>query len=193
MSIEGHRSARGFFRERLVEAIRRQGIRIREATEWYLVNLMSSVSGDAFKRPLAHRLADALETEDADERFRHFRELGDAALCLCGLFSEHVDRTGITRDYVVHMGGRGYSIASDLAATTRSSDMDFVEIYRELACNFSDFAHAFDDVREATSLRTPQAIVKLYDRWRQTQSPILAERLREEGVYPQNPGKPRIH
>lgn len=193
MSIEGHRSARGFFRDRLVDAIRRQGIQVQEATEWYLVNLMSSVTGDAFKRPLAHRLADALETEDADERFRHFRELGDAALCLCGLFSEHVDRAGITRDYVVHMGGRGYANASDLAGAVRGSDLDFAEIYRELARNFNSFAHAFDDVREATALRTPQDIVKLYDRWRQTRSPILAERLREEGVYPQNPGKPRIH
>jgi len=36
-----------------------------------------------------------------------------------------------------------------------------------------------------TSLRTPQDIVRLYDRWRQGRSVAIAERLAAAGVFPQ--------
>ncbi|MCZ7687217.1 MAG: hypothetical protein M5U28_54170 [Sandaracinaceae bacterium] len=44
-------------------------------------------------------------------------------------------------------------------------------------------------------MRTPQDIVKLYDRWRRTRSPRLAERLRAEGVFPtgEGPGGRILH
>ena len=79
------------------------------------------------------------------------------------------------------MGRRGYASAEDLAvgpeAVRRTA-------YGELAEGFPELVEVLDDVRETTDLKTPQDIVKLYDRWRRTRSPKLAARLREEGVYP---------
>ena len=59
-------------------------------------------------RPLVERLAAALEAEDRSQKFRRFRDLGDCALYVCGFFSDHLQRRGIARDYVVAMGHRGY-------------------------------------------------------------------------------------
>ena len=74
------------------------------------------------------------------------------------------------------------------AAISRRGDLasgsGLEDAYPELAEAFDLLARALDDVRETTALRTPQDIVRLYERWRRTGSPLLADRLREEGVYP---------
>jgi len=59
-----------------------------------------------------------------------------------------------------------------------------IGVYRELAALFAPITRVLDDVRESTALRTPQDIVRLYDKWRRTGSPRIAARLSAEGVYP---------
>ncbi len=181
---------REFFRERLVAALSRRRVEVEEATEFYLVNLLAGYASrsprETLSRPLFHRLAEAVETPDAPERFRRFRELGDCALYVCGFFSEHLDRRGISRDYVVTMGHRAYGEAGDLCGRAcRAAEARLREVYPELAEGFDDFARVLDDVRETTALRTPQDIVRLYERWRRTRSPLLASRLKQQGVFPQ--------
>lgn len=182
----------GFFRDRLVAAMSRRDVRVSEATEFYLVHLLTDharrPAKDALDQPLVHRLAAAVEAPRTAERFRLFRELGDAALYVAGFFSDHFTRRGISRDYVVSMGHRGYGEAADLCDRTWGADGAFGEVYPELAESFESYARILDEVRETTALRTPQDIVRLYDRWRRTGSPLLAERLQEHGVFPQGDG-----
>lgn len=190
--IEAHADVRGYFRERLMGALARRGVQPGETTEFYLVDLLARFATGAaqgVEEPLVYRLAEALETREPHLRFRRFREMGDAALYALGFFFDHLHRRGISRRYVVGMGEKAYARASDLAGWSGGrGDAAFTEAFEELAGGFDEFARALDDVREATTLRTPQDIVRLYDRWRRNGSPVLAERLQAAGVYPQTPG-----
>ena len=179
-----HRDAdvQTFFRERLDGALSRQSLRLSSAAKIYVVNLMAGFAGvgpsTPLDEPFALRLAAALRARGG-ERSRLLRELGDAALYACGFFGDYLERRGISRDYIVSMGARGYRGACD--AAPRSA---VASICPELAISFDPLARALDDVRESTALRTPQEIVRLYERWRRTRSPLLAERLEAEGVFP---------
>lgn len=173
---------RAFFRERLTASLEQRSFEVQRDTEFYVVDLMVRFANcsaeESLDRPFVERLAKAVEAK-GDARLRHFKALGDAALCACGFFSDYLDNRGIERAYVEAMGHRGYNAASTLAARTPHA-----ATYHELADAFSGLAAALDDVRETTELRTPQDIVRLYDRWRATGSPRVAERLRSEGVFP---------
>ena len=195
MTIEMSADVKGWFRERLASALDRRRLPASETTRLYLVELLSSFARDGSRarlgRPLALQLADAAEA-DGPERIRLLRTLGDTALYLLGFFEEHVERRGVTRGYVVAMGGRAYSSAESLAAYT-PSEAPRRPVYGELADRFEDYVEAIDDVRESTALRTPQEIVKLYDKWKRTRSPKVAARLQREGVFPTVPGSETLH
>jgi hypothetical protein len=109
------------------------------------------------------------------------RDLGDVALFICGFFPDSFDRRGLTRTYVVGMGGRAYLVLGE--AERRRSSMS--EVFAELAGRFHDMARVLDEVRERTALRTDGAMLRLYERWQRSGSPALADRLRRRGVHPQ--------
>lgn len=191
MTIEMSRDLRGWFREQLGLVLERRGLSASQTTRVYLVELLSQPPREALARPLALQLADAVEAS-GPEKLRMLRELGDAALYLTGFFADHLERRGVTRSYSVAMGERAYATASALCVLNPSEAVRR-HVYDELADAFESFVLAFDELRENTVLRTPQDIVKLYDRWRRTRSPRLAERLREEGVFPTDPRGRVLH
>lgn len=200
MTIHAQTELQSYFRERLLASLGRHEVRIEDTTEWYLVQLLAGYAERAdrgFGRPFVFALAEALEAADVTERLRLFRDLGDSALYACGFFSDHLSKRGVTKEYAVTMGARAYSNAEDLAAQSFfGADMPFADVYGELAEQFEPLTRVFDEIRESTTLRTPQDIIRLYDRWRKTGSPLLAERLREQGVYPQTStgrGGPSLH
>lgn len=189
MRIQAIDRLASYFQERLRSVLERRSLRLGGAVEIYLVHLLERYSHarpDQAMRPLVEHLSDALDAPSPQDRLRRYREMGDAALCVCGLFHEHLAARGINRRYVVSMGGHAYRHASHLAgATPGAVAEDSAGVYGELADRFDPIASVLDDVRETTSLRTPQDVVRLYERWRRTGSPVLAERLRQAGVYPQ--------
>ena len=178
MVIRQESDMRGFFHERVEAALTRLTIRADAATALYLGELLAdSVTGLVTDEPIAYRLADAIETEEPRLRREKLQKTGDAALYTCGFFQEHIDRRGLSVDYYVAMGGRAYASAAEQPGPHR-------ETLAELAHGFESFAMVLDEVREETTLRTPQDIVRLYDRWQRTRSPKLAARLQREGVFP---------
>lgn len=182
MSILTSVDLKGWFRERLDGVLERRSVPVTGGAQGYLVELLVRNAGTPpdLDRPLAFALADACEPMDPGERYRRHRALGDRALYLSGFFSEHLERRGIARDYVEAMGSRGYGTAGDLARRWGGPGA----VLAELSERFAEVAMVLDEVRESTTLRTPQDIVRLYDRWKQTRSARLAERLAEEGVFP---------
>ena len=184
--IETHADVHAYFRERLLAVLERHRLHAGPSTEFYLVELLSrqaAGSGPEMQRPLALALAEAVATEAPGERYQRFRALGDTALLACGFFAEHCERRGVSRRYVSTLGRRAYRQARDLAPWSGKAALP--EALDELAEGFERFAVALDDLRESTSLRTPQDIVRLYDRRRRSPSPVVAERLRALGVFPQ--------
>lgn len=189
MSIETSSNVRAWFYERLEESLSRQNIPASDGTRVYLVELLARFAehpvGDIVSRPLVLQLAEALEAEGL-ERLARLRAVGDAALYALGFFEDFFSRRGVSRGYVVTMGGRAYADAWALAAFS-PHEAARREVYGELADGFEDFVEAIDDVRESTALRTPQDIVRLYEKWKRTRSPKIAQRLRSEGVFPAIP------
>jgi hypothetical protein len=194
VSIEKPGDLRAWFRERLSEALDRRRLSPSETTQLYVVELLHhfalSPGQASLDRPLALQLAEAVEATGL-ERIRLLRIMGDTALYLSGFFADHIEHRGLSRDYFVAMGERAYSSAGALAARSPSEAVRR-PVYSELAEDFERYVNALDDVRESTVLATPQDIVKLYDRWRKTRSPRLAERLREEGVVPTDGPRDRL-
>lgn len=196
MSIETFVDARAWFRERLTGCMASRGLAATEHTTFYLVELLASVGLGASReslcgRPLVTLLAEASDAEGA-ERLRKFRTLGDEALYVGGFFADHLERRGVTEAYVSRLGAQAYETAGQLAIRS-AAEATRADVYRELATLFGPLTRVLDDVRESTALRTPQDIVRLYDKWRRTGSPRIAARLSAEGVYPARPGTETVH
>lgn len=194
MSIELFGDARAWFYERLTGCMASRGVKAEPGTVFYLVELLANLGTTSRHdrgRPLALLLADASGATGA-ERLRRFRELGDEALYVGGFFADHLEHRGVSADYVNRLGASAYETASRLA-TRSATEATRADVYRELASLFSPLTKVLDDVRESTALRTPQDIVRLYDKFRRTGSPRIAERLGAEGLYPTTPGKPTVH
>lgn len=184
--IETFVDLREWFRERLDAALAARSVDAAGDTRAYLVELLSAVGVRAERavseRPLALQLAEARDAP-GHERLARYRAIGDEALCLSGLFSDHLERRGVSESYVASMGSGAYRTVRALAMRD-AVEAARVEAYDELALRFRSFSEVLDEVRESTALRTPQDIVRLYDKWRRTGSPRIAERLGEEGVFP---------
>ncbi|MFN7697638.1 MAG: hypothetical protein ACK6CU_04170 [Deltaproteobacteria bacterium] len=189
MTIEMIGDVRGWFHERLTACLSARGMSLAEETTFYLVELLASAGVSRKEslcgRPLVWILAEATQAEGG-ERLRLFRTLGDEALYVGGFFAEHLERRGVSEGYVSRLGTQAYETASQLAAR-HAQEATRVAVYQELAGRFTPLTRVLDDVRESTALRTPQDIVRLYDKWRRTGSPRIAARLSAEGVYPGRP------
>lgn len=185
--IQPFSNVRTFFVEHVTEAMRDLRVETRAETQGYLVNLLSAMSvsstAQALSEPLALLLRRALDAS-GPERLARLRELGDAALFICGFFPDSFDRRGLSRTYVVEMGGRAYLVVAEAAQNQGPA-----EVFVELGGRFHDMARVLDEVRERTALCTDREIVKLYERWTRSRSPMLESRLRRRGVNPERPRK----
>lgn len=182
--IECHADLSAYFRETLLKALATRGIEAPEATEFYLVGLLSALSHDT--APLSCSLVEmSLEVERArrDERLARLRSVGDQALSVSGLFDEHLERRGISRSYVVELGSRAYRRASHLAsASAQRAERARADVFSDLSARFKSYADVLESVREATALGTRDDVLALYERFCKTRSPALAERLLSHGV-----------
>ena len=171
-----------FFGEHVADAMRDLKIETSAQTQGYLVDLLSGFTVSqrihSLAVPLAGLLKRATEASGA-HRLALLRELGDAALFLCGFFPDSFDRRGVDRTYVVTMGGRAY-----LVVGRHDRDEGRAAVFAELSGRFGELAGVLDEVRERTAMCTEGAIVRMYERWLESGSPALARRLRRRGLHP---------
>lgn len=168
-----------FFRDHVVEALARLRLEVGVWTEFYLVDLLARKAPlIPMEQPLVTQLGACLENPRPFARFEGYRAVGDTALLLLGFFGAHVHRRGVNRSYVAAMGSGAYRAT---AALSGSYD-GFTEAYEDLSEGFVEFARVLDEVREMTSLKTSQDILKLYAQWKQTKSPSVAGRLCLQGM-----------
>lgn len=193
MSIHQLKDLGSWFGERVDAALNRRSVAASPEVRAYLVGLLTRGAAGSFvdlDAPLVLGLDRAFSSEEPSERLERFREVGDRALVLSGFFADRLDHRGITRDYVVGLGGRAFHGAHETARRRNQP----ARVYVELAGAFGEWASVLDEVRETTTLKTPQDIVRLYDRFRRTGSPEVASRLVREGVFPVlGPGGRTVH
>ena len=181
-----------YFRERLATCADALKPRPQDDTLWYVGSVLARLGdsrqlfsydqGQLGLRPLALLYKDAHEATADHERCLILRQLGDQALFLGALFPERYARKGLRQDYFVGMGGGAYDYLADNAFSNR-------HVFGELAQRFAVFldlvAHAC--VRKVGS--NNQDILALYQQWRTTGNPRLAEQLRAMGISLEGEGR----
>ncbi|MDD9934609.1 MAG: hypothetical protein OXT09_13450 [Myxococcales bacterium] len=189
--LETCSDVREFFDDHVSRAMQVLGVQAADDTKHYLIELLSDFSVSdriqALERPLVEQLQAAQEAA-GQERLSRLRDLGDVALFVAGFFPDSFERRGLTRSYVVAMGGRAYLVVGEAAHARGLGGRG--RVFVELSARFPQLARVLDEVREGTSLCTEGEIVALYERWRRTGSPELARRLHRRGVAPHPGGDP---
>jgi len=180
--IERYRDVQGFFGEHVTEAMRDLRVEAAAETQAYLVDLLSEFSvpkkAEVLSASLAGLLQRALDAKGPD-RLSRMQDLGDVALFICGFFPDSFDRRGLSRAYLVTMGGRAYLVLGQAREHgTRA------QVFVELSDRFPDMARVLDEVRERTAMCSTRELVRLYERWQRSGSPALAARLRRRGLHP---------
>ncbi len=182
------KSAQEWFREMVADVLGHRRIRIQEATEFYLVNLLTSFlekerlfvedqDGQVHAEPLALIFLRALEA-DRRARSHHLRRLGDTALFVSGFFGDSITRrSAVDVEYYVAMGERAYGALSE---TERGAGLD--ALFGELSERFQQFVDLFAEIAEQSQLRSNRGLVKLYERFLLTRDARTAQLLKERGV-----------
>ena len=181
MSVVRHESAIVYFKELVDGALAHQGVAANELTAFYVVQLLAGflqgTASNADDRPLAFRLADALERGGADQR-ASLKHIGDGALFVSGFFSDSLNRTLVDVDYYASIGGCAYQALSRVETDTLSP------VFAELGDKFVEFADVLSEVSERTSCSSNGDLLRLYEKWLKTGSRRAGQLLVERGVVP---------
>lgn len=179
-------SAQEWFREVVAETLSHRRIRIQEATEFYLVNLLAGFleserlfveepDGTVQAEPLAMILLRALSA-DRRTRAQGLRRLGDTALFVSGFFGDSLAGSTVDVDYYIAMGEGAY-------AALRDTERGGLEaLFGELAGRFPQFVDLFAEIAEMSQLRSNRGLLRLYERFLLTRSERVARMLEQRGV-----------
>ncbi|HET8733432.1 MAG TPA: hypothetical protein VFM45_06625 [Anaeromyxobacteraceae bacterium] len=179
-------SAQEYFREAVTEVLADRRLRVQEATEFYLVDLLTrflqrerlfveEADGTVHPEPLAQILLGALREADRRARARALRRLGDTALFVSGFFGDSLARSTMDVRYYIAMGERAYGT---LAGCERAQ----AELFAELAERFPEFVDLFAEIADRSSAGSSRGLLRLYERFLATRSEQVAARLRARGV-----------
>lgn len=168
-----------YFHEVLTSALRTENVKVKDATEFYLVHLLCNYTRAPLDpQPLALKLIHAAEALPT-ERVRLLQEVGDTALTTSGLFGESLSRRTISVDYYVQLGRAAYS---QLAATPKLLSALLRDACSELAERFPRLVDVLLCLRSSINLSVPSDLIDLYERWQATGSRVFEQRLRQSGV-----------
>jgi hypothetical protein len=193
-SILSKQTALEFFRELVADTLSQRRLKVRDDTEFYLVNLLAEQvvrseepTGEADDEPLVFILKRALEASQ-HERWRQLKRLGDTALFVSGFFGDSLSRSLVDVDYYIAMGERAYDTLSEEPRGLRSTHA----LFGELARRFTQFVDLYAEIAELSDLHSSRGLIRMYERFLLTGSQRVAERLRERGVALfSGPGRPR--
>jgi hypothetical protein len=191
MSILMSSDVTGFFGEVLGTALATQRVEASEGARQYLVGLLVAFAAKqergTFDRPVTLLLDEALHAP-ASERFDKLKRLGDGSLYVSGLFQDHLEARGVDPLYVQRVGATAYGSAASLMTRGEGGPLDLLG---ELSAKFARFVAALHDVADAIfagSAREPVGMLRVYERWMKTGSPLLERELAQHGVFPMKGG-----
>jgi len=187
---------REFFREALSTALEQQHLQVKDHTEHYVVNMLAMFARSealfepgpdgARLKPLAILLAEAVETQDDERRFRTLQRLGDVALFVSGFLANGFPRRLVDIDYQIAMGGRAYGA---LAQTPqRGPRRALAAVFAELEDKFQPLVDALNDISESAVTRTQRDVLRLYELWHKTGSRRAHRLLMGLGIQPLSAG-----
>jgi hypothetical protein len=175
-----------YFHGPVTDSLRARDVDASPAAETYLVRLLedfgcpSEEAGSTLKKPVTFLLQEALEATGTD-RFRRLQGLGDGVLYGVGFFGGSM--RGADKSYFVHVGARAYGQASQMLRGGGGGTGP--DVLDELAKKFDGFVAVLADVSDwvmAQSARGHEGLVKVYERWLRTHSPVLSSELAGRGI-----------
>jgi len=186
-SILVGQSAREWFREAVGEVLAARRLKVRQETEFYLVDLLTgflaserlyvqNADGSVEAEPLAIILLKAMQAE-RHERAARLKRLGDTSLFVSGFFGDSLAHSVVDAGYYRAMGERAYGALAD---AERGAALE--ALYAELAQRFEQFTDCFAEIAELSDLTSNRGLVRLYERFQLTRSERVAEKLRARGV-----------
>ncbi len=110
-------------------------------------------------------------------KFGLLKKLGDKSLYISGFFGDSLARKIVDIDYYIDMGGAAYA---SLAECTHEDTM--ASVYRTFSRRFLDFVEVLTYISQESMIQSDQNLLRLYDRYLRTGSPMAQERLVEMGV-----------
>lgn len=189
MTIETCADLAGYFRSLITMAMRRSRVTASPETTDYvsgvLVTFAARPAAEFLDRPIVTSFEEALSLPDPARRVA-LRNVGDGALCLSGLFSEHVERAVGSTSVHVHVGTVAYRQA---AALTRAESEPEKIALGELGTQFPRFVDVLAEVAESQALGSvTKSLVQLYDRCKNADSLRAAEEMARRGAFPARGG-----
>ncbi|MDP3278148.1 MAG: hypothetical protein Q8Q09_23380 [Deltaproteobacteria bacterium] len=183
MSIEAVRDLQGFFASAVDEAAERCGVSPEHGASAHLSTILASAASPEFARDAAGSvvlaLDEALQAQRSHGSTEGLRALGDRTLYLVGFMPEFAREA--QRPLFIHVGSFAYQRASQGVVQNGPTP----ELLTELGARFVRYSEVLAEVAVAVGLgATARDMVKLYDRWKQSNSPSALEALAEQGVFP---------
>jgi hypothetical protein len=175
-----------FFHEVVSDALSAVDLDASQPASWYLVGLLGDFTKARLTdEPLGLKLA--APAEDAGERVRNLKQVGDTSLYVAGFFAESLSRSLVDVDYYVGIGQSAYAqLARSLAASKSIG-----EVYEELADKFPQFVDVLAEVRKRThlaELNQTTDVGRLYEVWLRTRDEWVEKKLKAAGLLV-DPGK----
>jgi hypothetical protein len=178
---------REWFREQVGEVLSLRRLKVREETEFYLVELLTRFldaerlfverpDGTVEVEPLALILLRAMAA-DRRERAARLKRLGDTSLFVSGFFADSLARSAVDAGYYRAMGERAYEALAD---AERGAALE--ALYAELAGHFEQLADCLAEIAELSDLRSNRGLLRLYERFQLTRSERVARLLQARGV-----------
>lgn len=170
-----------FFYDLLSAAVNNQKINISDQVKIYLIKLLSEnvIKNDLISKsdtPLSIIFHKSM-IEPIKERKMMLKYVGDYSLYVAGYFSESLNRKIIDTGYYISIGGQAFGRLSNLSSSPEVSTM-----YGEMFGKFNMLVDVLMEISFETSMTRAQDIIRMYDRWVHTGSPVLERKLIEKGV-----------
>jgi len=192
MSLKLDVTPQDFFKEQLILASKNQEQNIDPPELLYISSLMSDfiqtktlfqedpVSNKMTNETLAFLYQDALTARTKSQAMETFRRMGDVSMVVSGFFGDQFSSKIIDVDYYVEMGGNAYI---EVAARTTKEDIQW--LFQNLSVGFNRNVNLLTEVAERSFAQTTD-ILRTYEKWLRTKNVFLQEKLREQGIEPQN-------
>lgn len=185
-----------FFHEKVLEAQKKQNVKLTENVEFYIVNLLCEYvrvnEFDNSEDCLAFILKKALESP-FPERIFLYKKLADTALYFSGYFQEYFTNKIFDIKYYISMGESAYGELSGLMRQKNTYSLTMSQIYKEMSLHFMQAVDVLLYISEQTNQNQSQrSTLSIYDAWLNTQSNHLEKELIERGVHPVKIKSPKM-
>ena len=178
-----------FFTEKLELSLKSCRVDAKPPIKNYLINLLEyyldsknlfEAEYDELGKRRPQTLAEIfLEAQNSEPsvRFELLKKLGDRTLYVSGFFGDSLGQKIVDIDYYSEMGMSAYS-----QLATLSKDDLISQVFKTFAKRFLSYVDVLTFISHNSFVQSDESILRLYDRYLRTGSPLAKEKLFEMGV-----------